>query len=244
MGSSRTGDQTHVSCIGRWILYHWTSSRKSIPGPLTVKFLCFWKALFPGKLNERFYIFKVLIAFVNFLVYFIVAFILNPHDPADSFNIGQRVTISPWLFESSQVLEAYKRLWYEGLTLGHGLSRALWSDGALALPHFQNVPAAAAILAVEHWALNMFAPCREDWHPLIFFFTHFSEYKSLTSCKRSAFSWRNRYDWLSWVKDSLASLKRSSRQLPRTGLAGQWLQDVRCYDRHGKESFRASWKTK
>lgn len=36
---------------------------------------------------------KFLIAFVNFLVYFIVAFILNPHDPADSFNIGQRVTI-------------------------------------------------------------------------------------------------------------------------------------------------------
>lgn len=28
--------------------------------------------------------------------------------------------------------------------------------GALALPHFQNVPAAAVILALEHLALNMF----------------------------------------------------------------------------------------
>ena len=24
--SSRPGDQTHVSCIGRWILYHWATS--------------------------------------------------------------------------------------------------------------------------------------------------------------------------------------------------------------------------
>ena len=69
-------------------------------------FLCFCKPLFPGKLNERFYILKVLIAFIYVLVYFIVAFILNPHDPADSFNTGQKVTISPWLFESSRVLEA------------------------------------------------------------------------------------------------------------------------------------------
>lgn len=44
---------------------------------------------------------------------------------------------------------------------------------ALALPHFQNVPAAAAILAVEHWALNMFAPCRGKLAPSDFLFHPF-----------------------------------------------------------------------
>lgn len=41
--------------------------------------------------------------------------------------------------------------------LWHMASSGLYEVmGALALPHFQNVPAAVAILALEHLALNMF----------------------------------------------------------------------------------------
>ena len=32
-GSSRPRDQTHVSCIGRWILYHWAAREVSPPSP-------------------------------------------------------------------------------------------------------------------------------------------------------------------------------------------------------------------
>ena len=199
MGSFRTRDQTHVSYIGMWILYHWTSSQKSIPGPLTVKFLCFCKPLFPGKWNERFYILIVLIAFIYVLVYFIVAFILNPYDPTDSVNIGQKVTISPWLFESSRVLEAYRRLWFESSTLGHGLSRALWSDGCSGFASLSKCPCSSCYSCSGAFGFK-YVPCQEDWHPAFFSFTHSSEYKSLTSCKCRAFHEEIDIDWLFWVK--------------------------------------------
>ena len=153
------------------------------------------------------------------------------------------MTISPWLFESSQVLEAYKRLWFESLTLGHGLSRALWSDGCSGFASLSKCTCSSCYSCSGAFGFK-YVPCQEDWHPVIFSFTHSSENKSLTSCKHSAFSWRNRYVDFSELRTvwRLSSVVADSS--PGLAWPCQWLQDVTCYNRHVKESFRASWKIK
>ena len=42
MGSSQTRGQTRVSCVGRWILYHWTTREGLLLGPWVLAVLMAW----------------------------------------------------------------------------------------------------------------------------------------------------------------------------------------------------------
>ena len=46
VGSSQTRDWTHVPCIGRWILNHWTTREAQLPSPTTA--FCNFKRLAPS----------------------------------------------------------------------------------------------------------------------------------------------------------------------------------------------------
>lgn len=144
-------------------------------------FFGFENALLFEKLNKMSYIFQVLIAFFSLFHFFIYH---NHPWPSRYFDLEERMIIPPWLWEFLSPGSLYEAL-FESLIFGYSLSGALWSDECLALPHPQNVPAAAALLALERLALNMFLVNRTG--NLVFFsFIHSSEYECLTSCKPSS----------------------------------------------------------
>ena len=74
MGSSRVRDQTRISCIGRWILYHW-ATRETL-------YFIFWGIVF---LDIEFFVSNIFLSTLYMSSYFLLDSIVSNQDISFSF---------------------------------------------------------------------------------------------------------------------------------------------------------------